>query len=159
MHPYDPSQWASHESIYNAIYAYPDRKLKKQLIALLRWGRVGRCPPLGRARPAWADFRGVQYSGAPSRGPCPADAGTLVGRLDRGRQQPVCLRRAGRAQHALGAAVPYGRCYCRFGIGSLRSKAQSSGAVTTPNAYLRLAQGDGAPSGVGPSHGYTCVFL
>jgi hypothetical protein len=30
----------SHETIYNAIYAYPRGELKKQLIALLRQGAV-----------------------------------------------------------------------------------------------------------------------
>lgn len=44
MHPDDPSQHVSHETIYNAIYAYPRGELKKQLIALLRWGRSGRRP-------------------------------------------------------------------------------------------------------------------
>lgn len=53
MHLDDPSQRASHESIYNAIYAYPRGELKKQLIVLLRWGRSGRRP-----RSAGQDRRG-----------------------------------------------------------------------------------------------------
>lgn len=53
MHPDDPSQRVSHESIYNAIYAYPRGELKKQLIALLRWSRSGRRP-----RSAGQDRRG-----------------------------------------------------------------------------------------------------
>lgn len=36
MHPHDSSQQVSHETIYNAIYAYPRGELKKQLISLLR---------------------------------------------------------------------------------------------------------------------------
>lgn len=53
MHPDDPSAHVSHETIYNAIYAYPRGELKKQLIALLRWGRSGRIP-----RTAGQDRRG-----------------------------------------------------------------------------------------------------
>jgi len=53
MHPDDPRQHVSHETIYNAIYAYPRGELKKQLIALLRWGRSGRRP-----RSAGQDRRG-----------------------------------------------------------------------------------------------------
>lgn len=44
MHPDDPSQHVSHETIYNAIYAYPCGELKKQLLALLHQGRSGRRP-------------------------------------------------------------------------------------------------------------------
>jgi hypothetical protein len=47
------SQHVSHETIYNAIYAYPRGELKKQLIALLRQGRGGRRP-----RSAGQDRRG-----------------------------------------------------------------------------------------------------
>lgn len=43
----------SHETIYNAIYAYPCGELKKQLLALLRQGRSGRSP-----RSAGQDRRG-----------------------------------------------------------------------------------------------------
>ena len=53
MHPEDSSQHVSHETIYNAIYAYPRGELKKQLIALLRQGRSGRRP-----RSAGQDRRG-----------------------------------------------------------------------------------------------------
>lgn len=53
MHPEDSSQHVSHETIYNAIYAYPRGELKKQLIALLRQGRGGRRP-----RSAGQDRRG-----------------------------------------------------------------------------------------------------
>ena len=53
MNPEESSQHVSHESIYNAIYAYPRGELKKQLIALLRWGRSGRRP-----RSAGQDRRG-----------------------------------------------------------------------------------------------------
>lgn len=51
--PEDSSQHVSHETIYNAIYAYPRGELKKQLIALLRQGRSGRRP-----RSAGQDRRG-----------------------------------------------------------------------------------------------------
>lgn len=44
MHPDDLSQRVSHETIYNAIYAYPRGELKKQLISLLCWGCSGRRP-------------------------------------------------------------------------------------------------------------------
>lgn len=47
MNPDDPSQHVSHESIYNAIYAYPRGELKKQLIALLRQGHSSRRPRSG----------------------------------------------------------------------------------------------------------------
>ena len=51
--PEESSQHVSHETIYNAIYAYPRGELKKQLIALLRQGRSGRRP-----RSAGQDRRG-----------------------------------------------------------------------------------------------------
>ena len=47
MHPHDPSRQVSHETIYNAIYAYPRGELKKQLIGLLRQGRSLRRPRSG----------------------------------------------------------------------------------------------------------------
>ena len=47
MHPHDPSRQVSHETIYNAIYAYPRGELKKQLISLLRQGRNLRRPRSG----------------------------------------------------------------------------------------------------------------
>ena len=47
MHPDDRSQQVSHETIYNAIYAYPRGELKKQLIALLRQGKSTRRPRSG----------------------------------------------------------------------------------------------------------------
>lgn len=53
MYPDEPSQSVSHETIYNAIYAYPRGELKKQLIALLRQGRSGR-----RSRSGGQDRRG-----------------------------------------------------------------------------------------------------
>ena len=53
MHPDDPTWHVCHETIYNAIYAYPRGELKKQLIALLRQGRSGRRP-----RSAGQDRRG-----------------------------------------------------------------------------------------------------
>ena len=53
MHPDDPAWHVSHETIYNAIYAYPRGDLKKQLIALLRQGKSSRRP-----RSAGQDRRG-----------------------------------------------------------------------------------------------------
>lgn len=53
MHPDDPAWHVSHETIYNAIYAYPRGELKKQLIALLRQGKSSRRP-----RSAGQDRRG-----------------------------------------------------------------------------------------------------
>lgn len=47
MHPHDRSQRVSHETIYNAIYAYSRGELKKQLIALLLQGRSARRPRSG----------------------------------------------------------------------------------------------------------------
>lgn len=44
MHPDDSAWHVSHETIYNAIYAYPRGELKKQLIALLRQGKSSRRP-------------------------------------------------------------------------------------------------------------------
>lgn len=44
MYPDDPSQHVSHETIYNAIYAYPRGELRKQLIVLLRQGKSTRRP-------------------------------------------------------------------------------------------------------------------
>ncbi len=58
MHPEDSSQHVSHETIYNAIYAYPRGELKTQLIALLRQGRGGRRP-----RSAGQDRRGQTPDG------------------------------------------------------------------------------------------------
>ena len=53
MHPDDSAWHVSHETIYNAIYAYPRGELKKQLIALLRQGKSSRRP-----RSAGQDRRG-----------------------------------------------------------------------------------------------------
>ena len=53
MHPDDSAWHVSHETIYNAIYAYPRGDLKKQLIALLRQGKSSRRP-----RSAGQDRRG-----------------------------------------------------------------------------------------------------
>jgi IS30 family transposase len=54
MHPDDSAWHVSHESIYNAIYAYPRGELRRQLIALLRQGKSTRRP-----RSAGADRRGL----------------------------------------------------------------------------------------------------
>lgn len=53
MHPDNPSWQVSHETIYNAIYAYPRGELRRQLIALLRQGKSTRRP-----RSAGQDRRG-----------------------------------------------------------------------------------------------------
>jgi IS30 family transposase len=53
MFPHERAWQASHETIYNAIYAYPKGELRRQLIALLRQGRSTR-----RARSGGADRRG-----------------------------------------------------------------------------------------------------
>ncbi len=42
--PDDPDRHVSHETIYNAIYAYPRGELRRQLIACLRQGRAKRLP-------------------------------------------------------------------------------------------------------------------
>jgi transposase, IS30 family len=47
MYPVDKTQQVSHETIYNAIYAYPRGELKKQLISLLRCARNVRRPRSG----------------------------------------------------------------------------------------------------------------
>ena len=53
MHPHDPCWHVSHETIYNAIYAYPRGELRRQLISLLRQGKSTRRP-----RSAGQDRRG-----------------------------------------------------------------------------------------------------
>lgn len=53
MHPDEPAWHVSHETIYNAIYAYPRGELRRQLIALLRQGKSTRRP-----RSAGVDRRG-----------------------------------------------------------------------------------------------------
>lgn len=53
MFPDEPELHVSHETIYNAIYAYPKGELRKELIACLRQGRSGRRP-----RSAGEDRRG-----------------------------------------------------------------------------------------------------
>ena len=53
MHPDDRAWHVSHETIYNAIYAYPRGEFKKQLITLLRQARSTRRP-----RSAGNDRRG-----------------------------------------------------------------------------------------------------
>ena len=47
MDPDEPQWQVSHETIYNAIYAYPRGELRKQLIALLRQGKSTRRPRSG----------------------------------------------------------------------------------------------------------------
>ncbi|WP_454056752.1 IS30 family transposase [Cupriavidus sp. Marseille-Q8015] len=42
--PDEPDRNVSHETIYNAIYAYPRGELRRQLIACLRQGRAKRLP-------------------------------------------------------------------------------------------------------------------
>src|SRR5260370_3304111 len=42
MYPTDPTQHASHETIYTAIYAQPRGELRRQLIACLRHGHSTR---------------------------------------------------------------------------------------------------------------------
>ena len=53
MHPDEPAWHVSHETIYNAIYAYPRGQLRQQLISLLRQGKSSRRP-----RAAGAERRG-----------------------------------------------------------------------------------------------------
>ncbi|WP_144113876.1 hypothetical protein [Paraburkholderia sp. BCC1886] len=43
-HPAEPALNASHETIYNAIYAMPRGELKRELVGLLRQGRSTRKP-------------------------------------------------------------------------------------------------------------------
>ena len=42
MYPNDPSQRASHETIYTALYAMPRGELRRDLIACLRQGNDAR---------------------------------------------------------------------------------------------------------------------
>lgn len=44
MHPDEPAQWVSHETIYLALYALPRGELRKALLAQLRQGRAARRP-------------------------------------------------------------------------------------------------------------------
>jgi len=44
LHPSDSAQCASHETIYNVIYAQPRGELRKELIACLRMARAKRWP-------------------------------------------------------------------------------------------------------------------
>lgn len=53
MWPENPELHVSHETIYNAIYAYPKGELRKELIACLRQGKSTRRP-----RSAGEDRRG-----------------------------------------------------------------------------------------------------
>lgn len=53
MWPDEPDLQVSHETIYNAIYAYPKGELRKELIACLRQGRSTR-----KSRSAGTDRRG-----------------------------------------------------------------------------------------------------
>lgn len=53
MWPDDPDLQVSHETIYNAIYAYPKGEFRKELIACLRQGRSSR-----KSRSAGTDRRG-----------------------------------------------------------------------------------------------------
>ncbi len=39
MHPDEPSQCVSHETIYHTLYAIPRGELGRELIAFLRWSR------------------------------------------------------------------------------------------------------------------------
>ena len=39
MHPDEPSQRVSHETIYHTLYAMPRGELRRELIACLRWSR------------------------------------------------------------------------------------------------------------------------
>jgi IS30 family transposase len=47
MHPHDRTLQVSHETLYNAIYAYPKGELRSQLIACLRQARSTRRPRSG----------------------------------------------------------------------------------------------------------------
>ena len=53
MWPDKPNMQVSHETVYNAIYAYPKGELRKELIACLRQGRSTR-----KSRSAGTDRRG-----------------------------------------------------------------------------------------------------
>jgi IS30 family transposase len=44
LHPSDAAQRASHETIYNVIYAQPRGELRKELVACLRMARAKRWP-------------------------------------------------------------------------------------------------------------------
>lgn len=44
LHPHEAAQRASHETIYNVIYAQPRGELKRELIACLRMARLKRWP-------------------------------------------------------------------------------------------------------------------
>lgn len=53
MHPDEPSQRVSHETIYHTLYAMPRGELRRELIACLRWSRDKR-----RSKTRASDGRG-----------------------------------------------------------------------------------------------------
>ena len=90
LHPHEAAQRASHETIYNVIYAQPRGELRKELIACLRMARAKRWP-----RSKGEDRRGhmANLLSIHVRPPEIEDRqfpGALGGRLDQGRTQPKC---------------------------------------------------------------------
>lgn len=95
---------ASHETIYNAIYAHPKGDLSKDLIACLRQGRSTR-----KSRSAGTDRRGqipemINIHVRPPEVNDRVMPGHWEGDLIKGGQQPPRRRCAGGAQHPPGAA-------------------------------------------------------
>jgi IS30 family transposase len=102
MHPDDPEQWVSHETIYRSLFVQAKGALKHELTGYLRTRRVTRRPrgankygskTMGqlrdvvsvRQRPAEADDRAVpgRWEGDLMRGTAGSAVGTLVERSSR----------------------------------------------------------------------------
>jgi IS30 family transposase len=155
LNPENRAWRVSHETIYNAIYAYPRGELRKQLIALLRQGKSTR-----RRRSAGDDRRGQipEMVSIHVRPPEVADRlmpGHWEGDLIKGAGNKsavgVLVERTTRlvllcqmpdasaesalaaftaklnliAHHAPGAAVPDARCQCRECAGSVHGQVES----------------------------------
>ena len=84
MHPDQPSERVSHETIYHTLYAMPRGELRRELIACLLL--ASRQTPLQDPNTGWARTHrtDAEHSFAPTRGHGSLDPWTLGGRHDQG---------------------------------------------------------------------------